>query len=389
MRRHFMLKLAFAFSALSMMSVAATTGGSAPADLSTLLESIRGQHQLPCLAAVVLKDGRIVAQGVAGVRKAGAPERATLGDRFHLGSDTKAMTATLVAGLVEEGKLSWETTVGEVFRDTVPNMDAAWKPVTLTQLLTHRAGAPANLDADGLWGRLWERKGTPTQQRLQLVKGVLVRPPAAQPGTTYIYSNAGFAIAGAMTEKVTGRPWEDLIQERLFQPLGITTAGFGAPGTPGKIDQPWGHTAAGKPVEPGPNADNPPAIGPAGTVHMTLGDWSKFIALHLRGTAANPHRQFALLQPETFARLHQPAAGPGEVYACGWIVTQRGWAKGSRPGDTGLVFTHAGSNTMWFCVTWLAPEKDFAVLIACNQGGDTASQACDQAAGTLIQQTLR
>lgn len=376
------------FSASPMMSLATATGDAAPADLGTRLESIRGQHQIPCLAALVLEDGQIVAQGVAGVRKAGASEKATLDDRFHLGSDTKAMTATLVAGLVEEGKLSWDTTVGEVFRDTVPTMDAGWGPVTLAQLLTHRAGAPASLDADGLWGRLGERKGTPTQQRLQLVQGVLVQPPAATPGTTYIYSNAGFALAGAMAEKIAGRPWEDLIQDRLFRPLGITTAGFGAPGEKGQADQPWGHTAGGKPIEPGPNADNPPAVGPAGRVHMTLGDWAKFIALHLRADAANPRRQPDLLKPATFDFLHQPARGSGQPYACGWIVARRAWAKGNRPGDTGLVLTHAGSNTLWHCVAWLAPERSFAVLAACNQGGDPASRACDRAVEMLIQQAL-
>src|SRR6185369_3637125 len=141
--------------------------------------------------------------GACGVRKAGGTEAATMGDKFHLGSDTKAMTATLMAVLVEEGKLKWTTTVGEVFGDEVKGMDAGWKGVTLEQLLTHRAGAPGNLDAGGLWGRLGERKGTPTQQRMELLDGVVTRPPVNPPGTKFEYANAGYAIAGAMAEKVT------------------------------------------------------------------------------------------------------------------------------------------------------------------------------------------
>ena len=66
------------------------------------------------------------------------------------------------------------------------------------------------------------------------------------------------------------------------------------------------------------------------------------------------------------------------------MIAKRVWAKGNRPNDSGRVLTHAGSNTMWFCVVWIAPERDFAVLVACNQGGDTASKACDEAAGKLI-----
>ncbi len=357
-----------------------------PADLSGLLDPVCTRAGVPGMVAVVLHGDQIVAQGAAGVRAAGSAQKVTINDRFHLGSDTKAMTATLLAILIEEGKLKWDTTVGDVFTGKVDNIDPVWKGVTLGELLTHRAGAPGNLDAGGLWGRLWERKGTPAQQRLELVRGVLARSPVAKPGTTYLYSNAGYAIAGAMAETVTGRPWEELITEKLFKPLTITTAGFGAPGTRDALDQPLGHDAKGQPVPVGPNADNPPAIGPAGTVHMSVPDWSKFIALHLRGDASNPHFAPSLLNAESFARLQRPAPGPGERYAAGWLVAPRGWAKGSRPQADGHALTHAGSNTMWFCVTWLAPERDFAVLIACNRGGEAAAKACDQIAGALIQQ---
>jgi CubicO group peptidase (beta-lactamase class C family) len=393
---HWLNPMKIALTGLLGLAMAATpaaapqpTGAPAPHlgqnNVRALLEPIRVKYKVPCLAAMTLQGSKIIAEGIVGVRKSGAPDLATLDDQFHLGSDTKAMTATLIASLIEDGKLKWSTTVGDVFGAAYPKMDPAWKTVTLAQLLTHRGGAPANLDAGGLWGRLSQRQGTPQAQRLQLVEGVVTAPPAAPPGTQYIYSNAGFSIAGAMAEKVTGESYEDLMQERVFKPLGITSAGFGAPGTRGKIDEPWGHTADGKPVEPGPNADNPEAITPAGRAHMTLADWSKFIALHLLGDAANPHRQVTLLKPMSFNILHAPAAGPGESYACGWLVTTRNWASGGGPGNSGVTLTHAGSNTMWFCVVWIAPERNLAFIAATNQGGDAAGTACDQAIATMIQ----
>jgi len=91
------------------------------------------------MAAAVLRGERIIAQGVAGVRKRGTAERITLDDQFLLGSCTKAMTATLVAMFVEEGKLNWTTTLGELFADTVKPMHRAWEKVTLRQVLAHRA----------------------------------------------------------------------------------------------------------------------------------------------------------------------------------------------------------------------------------------------------------
>lgn len=354
--------------------------GDGPEDIGALLEPIRAKAKLPCLTAVAVRDGKVIAEGVCGVRKAGSPESAEIGDKFHLGSDTKAMTATLMAVLVEEGKLKWTTTVGEVFGAAVPGMDEEWKAVTLEQLLTHRAGAPAGLDAGGLWGRLWQMKGTPTDQRMELVAGVVSRPPDPAPGSTFVYSNAGYAIAGAMAEKVTGKAWEDLLQEKVFGPLKITSAGFGAPGDAAKVDQPRGHRSSGAAVEPGPKADNPPAIGPGGSAHMTMADWARFVLAHVRGDSANPKRECALLNPESYDKLHTPV---GE-YAMGWGVSTRGWAKGKGQGARGVTLSHSGSNTMWYCVAWVAPERDLAILVATNQGGNVAAKAADEAVGAMI-----
>src|SRR4030095_15378013 len=92
----------------------------APVDVDAILQSIlgRGDERFG-LAAVVLRGERIIGHAAAGVRKRGTAERITIADRFHLGSCTKAMTATLVAMLVEDGKLNWTTTLGELFADTV------------------------------------------------------------------------------------------------------------------------------------------------------------------------------------------------------------------------------------------------------------------------------
>jgi CubicO group peptidase (beta-lactamase class C family) len=352
-------------------------------DLGAYLEEIRAKHKLPAIGGAIVRGDALVAIGATGVRKAGGTTPVAIDDRWHIGSCTKAMTATLIAELVEEGKLAWDTRVGEFFRDRVVQADPGWDKATLKQLLDHRAGAPAGLNADGLWKRLWEFKGTPRESRMELVKSVLSKPPVHEPGTRFEYSNGGFAIAGAMAEEVTDTPWEELMRRKVFAPLGITSAGFGSPGVAGSEEQPWGHRAGAKAIEPGPAADNPPAIGPGGTVHLTLEDWAKFVSAHLRGEGAGA----VVLKPETYVELHTPAQGPGAAYGGGWAIAERPWAKGE--GGRGRVLTHAGSNTMWFAVTWIAPERDFAVLVTCNQAGPDAEKACDEAAGLLIQRALK
>src|SRR3954467_4622721 len=146
----------------------------APINVDAILQSILGRGGKRFgMAAAVLRGERIIAQGAAGVRKRGTAESITLADRFHLGSCTKAMTATLVAMLVEEGKLNWTSTLGELFADTVKPMHPAWEKVTLRQVLSHRAGLRNEPDGQGLAelvGLPRARLGTLPQQRLEIVR---------------------------------------------------------------------------------------------------------------------------------------------------------------------------------------------------------------------------
>ena len=219
------------------------------------------------------------------------------------------------------------------------------------------------------------------EPRQALLDGVLGYQPVAKPGEKFEYSNGGFAIAGHIAETKMKEKYEELLRRDLFHPLDIRSGGFGPPAGKDDFTQPWGHTADGKPVEWGHGADNPTAITPAGRVHMSIGDWGKFVSLHLRGERGEPDTE-KYLKPGTFKKLHTPGTAVGSNYAMGWAVEKRPWAKGGQAGDTGRVLMHSGSNTMWFCVTWVAPEKNFAVLVCCNQGNGSA--ACDEACGALI-----
>ena len=367
-----------------LVGIAAESSGapsdSQPRDLSPILAEIVKDSGIPGMVAATVAGERVVAIGAAGVRKRDAKELVTTSDLFHLGSCTKAMTATLIARLVREGKISWDAKVGDIFTNLNDTIHPKWREVTMEQLLSNRGGAPGDLKTGGLWGRLWLRHGTPTEQRMTLVQGVITKEPETEPGTKYIYLNAGFAIAGAMAEKVTGESWEDLMRSRIFGPLGMTSAGFGAPGTLEQIDQPRGHKADGSAIGPGAWADNPAAIGPAGTVHAAIEDWAKFIAVHLHG----PRGRSDFLPADVFEKLHRPAVNKTSngQYALGWSVTERPWGGGR-------VLNHSGSNTMWYCVVWMAPKRAFAVLVCTNQGGDKAAQACDDAASKMIAAHLK
>ena len=190
------------------------------------------------------------------------------------------------------------------------------------------------------------------------------------PRGTHLYSNANYVVAGAMLEAVTGQQWEDLMRQHVFTPLGMTSTGFGAPGTVGESpDEPRGHhRVKGKlrPLQPNRNADNPPAVGPAGIVHTTLADFAHFTAAHLAGSRG----EGGLVTAGTFKKLHTPE--PGNNYALGWNIRTH-----SHSG--GRVLYHHGSNRAWYATVWLATERDFAILIFTNAGDDAGQKAADVA----------
>ena len=374
-------------------AVASAASAGTPQDISAVLSPIVARTQVPGMAALVLNGDKIIARGVAGVRKRGSGVPITINDRFLLCSAGKAMTATLAAMQIEQGQLSWNTTIGDVFGDTIKNLHPDWKKVTVAQLLEHRGGAPTDQSLFWTIVRLNFSRRSVMQKRLAIIAKVLSRPPAYPPGTRYVYASADYVVLGAMLEKITGQTWEELIQKKLWAPLGITSGGFGPPGTSEKIDQPWGHWGmmfTGRPAAPDglwSHLSAPLFGGPAGTGHMNITDWAKFISLHLRGDPANPHCSAALLKPESFATLHR--AEPGRFYQAGWILLHRPWANGHRPGDTGRVISSQGDNGFWHCEAWLAPEIDFAVLVACNQGrpaDDKPATVADRNAVTALVQ---
>ena len=349
------------FPAVFLTLLLCCAGAGGPADLGELLRPIRSQQNVPALAAGAWHDGAIVGLGAVGLRRMDKDASASIDDRWHIGSCSKAMTATLAAVLVHDGVIRWDSTVAEIL-----SKDSAegWDQVTLEELLRHCGGAPADLPE-----MVFALRGQQVDRSRRLVVQRLLRDPPRDVGT-FRYSNAGYVIAGRMLERAGGDTWERLLFRRVFEPLGIRSAGFGAPGLPGSIDQPRGHRANGFPLEPSPFADNPLAIGPAGTVHLSLTDWLKFVGAHLDAAPEHPLGFTA----ETLQKLHfgEPFDEPGRGYAMGWGVEQAA--------DSGrTVLFHDGSNTLWYASVWASPSDHLAIVAVANQGGDAGQTACHEA----------
>ena len=334
--------------------------------LEQTLTAARDKDKLPAAAALIQIDGKIAAEAAIGVRAIGHPKSVTTRDRWHLGSDTKAFTATLIARLVEQGVMHFDDTLADSFPAFAKDMDPAYRLVTVAQLLNHTAGLPTLTDDKDMPAVLALIKPARDirAQRLLVANKFLAEPPASKIGE-YEYSNLGFMIAGAIAEAHTGKSWEDLIRTQIFAPLGIRHAGFGVPGKGGKTKQPWGHKEAdGKLValDPAdPDSDNPAVIGPAGTINISLRDWMLFAQDHLDGV--NGHGK--LLTTETYRILHTPVT---ERYTFGWGVKMG-------PDGAPLLLTHSGSNGYWLADIRIMPKHNMIVLVVINAGNEAANEA--------------
>ena len=359
--------------AVAILALTATLSAQADGDSKTALTDelaeITESRGVPAVACLLLRDGEVRELAAAGVRRRGDAEPVTIDDSWHLGSCTKAMTATLCGVFIDRGALQLDTELPKLFPQL--KLHADFSDATMRQLLSHHAGLAAN-PSSALWARLRGWRRSMPKARTLVARRVLAKQPEHEPGSAAMYSNTGYMIAGAALERSGGASWEELVRNHVFDPLEMNSAGFGPPGTARKLDQPRGHTADGEPMEPdATGADNPAALGPAGTVHASLRDWAKFAALHLDGAKEDGIG----LSEATLRQLQTPVADGR--HALGWICVDQPWSEDP-------VLWHNGSNLVWYCVAWLAPRERIAILAVCNQGGDAGAAACNDASLALL-----
>jgi CubicO group peptidase (beta-lactamase class C family) len=199
------------------------TGTGAPAEVMAALDlpgldahvaSVMDAFEVPGLAVAVVKDGRVVVARGYGVRTLG--EAATVDGRtlFGIASNTKAFTATALGLLVEEGKLAWDEPVVTYlpwFRMSDPYVT---QELTVRDLLVHRSGLGLGA-GDLLW---WPPS---TYDRKEIVRRLRHVPLATSFRSAYAYDNVLYTVAGEVIEAVSGQSWEDFVQTRLLEPLGM------------------------------------------------------------------------------------------------------------------------------------------------------------------------
>lgn len=331
-----------------------------------MTEALAEQPSVPAVGAVLIKHDRVQEAEVRGVRRNDRSDPVKISDIWIIGSDAKAMTATMIARLVDRGVLRWNERLDEMLPEVARQGRQDYRAVTLVQLLSHRAGLPHDIVDQKQLELIGQSHQHTPAERLVYIRLALNDPPINRPGSTFSYSNTGYLIAAAATERATGRSYEALMRAEVFAPLGMRSAGFGAPGK----EQPSGHVHG----HPATNADqNPDFFAPAGNIHLSLADWARFCLDQMDGSRGRGR----LLRQHTYQFMQTPQ--PDSEYGLGWgVVSEVG-------GRAGPALVHAGSDGNWFAQAVLFPKFQSGALVISNAGDGMGG---DKADGVVIKKVL-
>jgi len=300
-------------------------------------------------AAVVTPDGE-TAVAVAGLRRAGGdPVLPT--DRWHIGSCFKAVHTLLYARLVEQGRAEWGVPVRDLFPD-LADMAPGWDGPTVDEMYTCQAGMRGNPTIREMFAG-WKDARPLTEQRTDAARVALAVPPKNR--GRFVYSNLGYTVMGAAIDRLTGKPFERALDEEVFTPLGVTSAGWGPPpeiwGRGGWIMLGGLMIGRGKPADPaGPRSDNPALISPAGRLHLALADWAAIQRVFIADGAG-------LVSPQSIERLL--TVPDGNRMSMGWAPARD---------IPGACLGQQGSNGRWVATALMAADRSHTVMLIVNDG---------------------
>jgi CubicO group peptidase (beta-lactamase class C family) len=366
-------------------------------ELAATLSQICGQYKQPAMACALVNDKGIILKAAVGTAVYGEDQPVNINSRFHIGSTTKSMTALLIQMLVNEEKLSYDTTLNKALPD-IP-MRPEYHDLTIQELLLHEAGIiafqsldledPANVQK--LWVEIPAKYTNPMEQRREVATYALSLKPISEPGIKAIYSNVGYSIAGLIVETAAGKPYEEFIREKIFDPLGMKDARIGGwPASPAEPDQPRGHyPVSGGHPKPQDLADAyifPDWMNPSGGVFCSIIDYAQYVMENLAGLKGHGK----LLDKKAYENIHtiHITAKIREMYIEieqeGNITMGYGWAV--FPVEGGNLSAADGSGGTFYATIAVYPALDvaFAGFTNCGDGSQALNEAIKKITGLDI-----
>jgi CubicO group peptidase (beta-lactamase class C family) len=360
---------------LLLFPAAGTRAAEPLAGLDEHIQQTLRDWEVPGLGLAIIKDDKVVRARGYGVRQLGESHPVTANTRFAIASCSKAFTATALALLVDEGKLSWDDPVRKHLRDLELHDTFASRELTIRDLLCHRGGLPR-------YDMIWYGSGEDRSS-------VLRRLRHARLGTSFRsqfgYQNILFLAAGEVVPAVTGKSWDDFVSQRLFAPLGMKSSSTTTRAFTRKDPVASPHLRIDGTVQviPWRNIDN---AGPAGSINSTVSDMARWVRFQLNGGVWDGKR---LITTRSLQETHTPQAvirtdgmGPEGItwrlthpgsrllnYGLGWVVREyRGR----------VVVQHGGSIDGMRSLVVLVPEERLGFVLLSNRGRTYLPEALSQ-----------
>ncbi|MEP5612589.1 MAG: serine hydrolase domain-containing protein, partial [Cyclobacteriaceae bacterium] len=328
-------------------------------DLRSAVAQFVEESGVPAIAASIIFEGKII-YGLSGVKKIGSPDPIDKSSKFQLASNTKAITATVAAGLVSDGLISWDSKLIEVLPELQESMNEGYLQVTLEDLLSHRSFvAPFEEESSSEWRGMPLSIRDAENQKLAFAQYALIVAPSQKIKGSHLYSNGGYIIAALMMQKVSGKSWETLVEEFLSELSAQGYCGFpnqeSSSGTYGhkKKGKTFRSIAANQEVQLGGY------FSPAGNFSIGIEDFSKFVQAHLQGLLGAGK----ILSSEMYRKMHYGL----DDYSLGWY---NGFI-----GDSNERFSyHGGSLGSYSSAVMLSPDRRVGIVILINADGKRVTE---------------
>jgi CubicO group peptidase (beta-lactamase class C family) len=361
---------------LRRAAAARAAAAAAFADLQGWLDATLAMFDVPGAAIAVVKSGELLATFASGKRDLDSGAAVDADTLFAIGSSTKAFTTCLLAMLVDDGALEWDEPVRRWLPEFALADAAISERITPRDLVTHRSGMPRH---DAVWyGAAFDRA--------EMVARLRHLPLKADLRAEFLYNNLMYLAAGHLAERIADASWEDLVRERILEPLGMARTVF----TVGAMERDANHALPYR-REKGMTTRMPfrdiTAIGPAGSINSSAREMANWVRLQLGGGVFGERRLLSAAQAADLHVVRMPmggadaAGGSQDVvsvgYALGWMVdVYRGHRR-----------VHHGGNIDGFSAqVALLPAAGWGFVVLCNQDAsplpDLAVAAlCDLALG--------
>ncbi|MEM8953360.1 MAG: serine hydrolase domain-containing protein [Verrucomicrobiota bacterium] len=346
------------------------------ARIDALTESIQNHSDVPSFAVGVVHQNQLVYAKAHGFRSLSATQPATTKTLYHIGSVSKPITATILAILVEHGRIALDDPIQKYLPPNVkaPTYQNSVAEITVRHLVTHSSGLPRDPP---------NRRNVPHGIRLnpgqaepysvdELYQALPKTRLRFEPGTTCEYSNYGFGLLGHILERVANQPFEALMKQSLFKPLGMNHSTVTLDkSTLHRLATHYWHDDQGR-----PRIDRPPTrfgdIFGHGGVVSSVDDLARFVSLQFK---SNP----SLIRLETLHNMRTPqttTTGSGLLLERDGLPMNMalGWRVQSPEANGGIV-NHSGEMDGHSAYLAFAPNAELGIIVLANLGGTRFRQA--------------